>query len=143
MKRLGKSRTELYSLVAGLAFAVASLQAAGPDQLVGTWLTAEGKSKVEVAKCGDLYCGSITWMRMPQNDARNEDPSKRSRPLVGVRIVNNFRYDGGATWSGGTLYGPERGKSVDAKLVLVDDDTLEIRVSAGVIKKSIRWTRVR
>lgn len=127
----------------GLSLFAFLAQAAGPDQIIGNWLTPEGASKIDIAKCGDRYCGIIAWMQSPKNDVKNEDASKRGRPLVGAQIVNNFQYDGGNVYSGGKLYGPERGKSVDAKLVLVNDDTLEVRVSAGIVKKTVTWTRAK
>ncbi len=126
-----------------LTLTAAIAQAAGGDRIMGTWQTPNGESKIEIAKCGDAYCGKIAWMMNPKNDQRNEDKSKRGRPLVGAEIVSNFQFDGAASWTGGKLYGPERGKTVDAKLVMVNDDTLEVRVSAGVVKKTVTWTRAK
>lgn len=123
--------------------AAAALSAATADRIAGTWLTPNGLSKVEIAKCGDRYCGSIQWMQNPKNDRNNADPTLRSRPLVGVKILDGFQFDGGASWSGGTIYAPERGKTVDAKLVLTGDDSLEVKVSAGMVKKTVGWTRVK
>lgn len=116
------------------AFAVA----AGPDQILGTWLAA-GESKIEITKCGDSYCGTIVWMKSPHNDEHNEDASKRSRPLVGAQIATRLKFEG-SSWSG-KLYGPERGKTVDAKMTFKGDDQLEVKVSAGVARKTVIWTR--
>ena len=63
-------------------------------------------SKVEMAKCADRYCGTVTRMKTLRNDEKNEDASQRSRPLVGARIASGFTTDG----TGGKLYAPERGK---------------------------------
>lgn len=121
---------------------VAGLQAAsGPDRIVGTWVTAEGLSKIDIAKCGEKYCGTIAWMKSPHNDEKNEDPGKRGRALVGTQILSGFKYDGGDTYSGGSIYGPERGKTVKAKLELSGDGTLQIHAGSGIAKKTVTWTR--
>ena len=112
--------------------------AAEPDQILGTWLAA-GESKIEITKCGDAYCGAIVWMKTPRNDEHNEDASKRGRPLVGTQIARGLKFDG-SSWNG-KLYGPERGKTVDAKMTLERDDQLEVRASAGVAHKTVLWTR--
>jgi uncharacterized protein (DUF2147 family) len=122
--------------------AVGSLvQAASGDQIQGTWSPDNGReSKIEITRCGDRYCGVIVWMKMPRNDDKNVDPAQRSRPLVAARIMNNFKYDGSA-WVG-TLYSPERGKSVEAKFVLVNKNQIEIRETVGESKTNVIWRRV-
>jgi uncharacterized protein (DUF2147 family) len=109
------------------------------DAMLGTWLTPEGLSKIEVKKCGERYCGSIAWMKTPKNDEKNEDAKLKGRPLLGAQILSGFAADG----TGGKIYAPERGKLMDAKLVLAGEDKLEVRVSAGMIKKTVLWTRVK
>ena len=124
------------------ALTAASAVAAAPDQLLGTWLTPNGQSKIAITKCDDRLCGAITWMQTPRNDEKNADATQRQRPLVGAQIASGFQHDGGSSWNG-KLYAPERGKSMDAKLVLVADDSLEVRVSVGMVKKTVTWTRVK
>jgi uncharacterized protein (DUF2147 family) len=111
-----------------LVFALATFA----QSLSGTWLTPEGRSKVEIKPCGATHCGTIVWMQNPKNDEKNADPTLRARPLLGVQILN-----------GDKLYAPERGKTVDAKFALVTPDSLEIRVSLGLVKKTVTWTRVK
>lgn len=123
------------------ATATLNAQPAGGDRILGTWVTPNGASTIEIVKCGDAYCGSIKSMSKPANDEHNPDASLRKRPLLGVRILNGFKYEGADTWSGGTLYGPERGKEVSSKLVLTSAGSLEIKVNAGMAHKTITWTR--
>ena len=113
------------------------------DRILGLWKTPTGDSTIEVSKCGELFCGAIQSMPKPMNDVHNADASLRGRPLLGLQILKGFRYDGADTWSGGTLYGPERGKEVSPKLVLADAGSLEIRVSLGIARKTIVWTRAK
>jgi uncharacterized protein (DUF2147 family) len=100
--------------------------------LTGLWLTPEGLSKIEIKNCDAGQCGSIVWMKSPKNDEKNADPALKGRPLLGAQIVN-----------GNKIYAPERGKWMDAKLVLTSPDSLEVRVSAGMVKKTVVWTRAK
>jgi uncharacterized protein (DUF2147 family) len=126
-------RCVLFLLILGTAFG------ADGDAMLGTWLTPEGLSKIEVKKCESRYCGSIIWLKTPKNDEKNEDAKLKGRPLVGAQILSGFAADG----TGGKIYAPERGKLMDAKLVLAGEDKLEVRVAAGMIKKTVVWTRVK
>ncbi len=121
--------------------AVAAYGQTPAERIVGTWVTPNGGSKIEVVKCGAAYCGSIKWMKTPKNDANNPDAGLRKRSLVGVQILTGFTYAGNDTWSGGTLYGPERGKEVSPKLVLSAPATLDVKVSVGMVKKTVIWSR--
>jgi len=130
----------IYSFIAPLLLSLASAQASGPEQILGMWLTPNGESRIKISKCGELYCGTIAWMRNPKNDVNNSDPALKGRPLTGVQIASGFRFDGGNSFSGGKLYGPERGKTVEAKIV-VNGDSIDVKVSVGVVKKTVTWTR--
>ena len=78
--------------------AVAALAVASPALAAdphGVWVTEPGSSRIRIADCGGALCGSIVWLKDP-NDAEtqkprldkfNADASKRSRPLMGVTIV--------------------------------------------------------
>ena len=116
-------------------------QSSPADRILGTWVTPNQESTVEIVKCGDAYCGSIKSMKTPKNDARNPEASLRSRPLVGVQILAGFLYAGSDTWSGGTLYAPARGKNVNPDLTLNTPNTLDIKVKAGMMSKTVTWTR--
>jgi uncharacterized protein (DUF2147 family) len=113
------------------------------DRILGTWNTPNGESKIEIVKCGDAYCGSIKSMNKPMNDEHNPDAGLRNRSLVGIQILKGFKYSGPNTCSDGTLYGPERGKEVTPKIVLTNADSLDIKVTAGVARKTVTWTRVK
>src|SRR5262245_984928 len=61
---------------------------------VGVWLTQGGNSRIRIADCGGALCGTIIWLKepndeggKPKTDKNNSDAAKRSRPLIGVQIV--------------------------------------------------------
>src|SRR5205807_10118996 len=48
----------------------------------------------------------------PWTDKKNPDPSKRSRPLIGVMVFISMKPSGPGKWSG-TLYDTSRGVNVE------------------------------
>jgi len=128
-----------------------ALAAASADAILGTWLTDDGASKVEVraAKAADgstVYDGAIVWLKdatkdgQPLHDAHNADAALRSRPLMGLRVLSGFKAAGGG-WSGGTVYAPRAGKSFPAQLSIGADGRLQLKVDAGLLSKTDYWTR--
>ncbi len=114
-------------------------QAAGPqDAIVGTWLTEDGTSKVDVsasraADGSSVYSGKVLWLKDPMHDgapvrdANNEDAALRASPILGLEILSGFKATGAGAWTGGTLYSPRNGKSFPAELSLLADGRLEVQ----------------
>ena len=126
-------------------------RAAGPDAILGSWLTDDGASKVEVTatKAADgstVYDGKVVWLKkplrdgQPLRDANNADAALRSRPILGLAVLSGFKA-GGAGYSGGTVYSPRAGKAYPAELTLTADGRLELKVKAGLLNKTDYWTR--
>lgn len=139
-RRMLVSAITLIALVCG-AQSLTGAQA-GEDGLLGTWLAPDGASKIEIARCEDEYCGSIVWMAQPRTDEKNPNPELKGRPLVGAQILSGVTFAGGNTWAGGSIYSAKQGKSFKTKkLILSNDSTLDIEVSAGLFTKTMVWTR--
>ena len=127
------------------------------DTVLGVWQTAQGKSKVEVYQCGDKYCGKIIWLKKPvypesdemgmggqtKIDRMNPDESLRKRSMIGLTIIEGFKYDSELEWEDGTIYDPQSGKTYTSKMKLVDPGTLELRGYVGIplFGKTVTWTR--
>lgn len=126
-------------------------RAAAPDAIVGTWLTDDGASKVEIAavKAADgssVYQGKVAWLKeplrdgQPLRDANNADPALRGRPILGLVVLSGFKaVDGG--YGGGTVYSPRAGKAYPAELAIGADGRLQLKVKAGLLTKTEYWTR--
>jgi len=136
-------------VVAGLPFT--GHAAAPQDAIVGTWLTDDGASKVDVSasKAADgssVYAGKLTWLKEPMRDgkplrdANNADAGLRERPVLGIEILSGFKASA-AGWSGGTVYSPRAGKSFPADLSIAPDGRLQLKVKAGIMSKTDYWTR--
>jgi uncharacterized protein (DUF2147 family) len=96
---------------------------------------------------GGGLCASIASLRQPNDpqtgkpktDINNVDPSKRSRPIVGLQIFIGLRPDGANKWTG-QIYNPEDGKTYDANVVLENANTLKVQGCVLFICKTKTWT---
>ena len=114
----------------------------------GDWLTPKGGGKVHIAACGAKLCGTITWLRratdkagQPLKDSVNPDPALRTRPVVGMTILRNFKPAGADRWGGGSIYNPGDGKTYDSKLSINPDGTLKVDGCIAVFCVAQTWTR--
>lgn len=118
--------------------------------VTGTWLSADGGTKVRVSECGsNKLCGRVVWLNepidpatgKPKTDKRNSDPAKRSRPLIGVPVVNGMTPSGDNKWSG-KIYNADDGKTYDAHVTLVSADAMRVQGCVlSVLCKSQTWKR--
>jgi uncharacterized protein (DUF2147 family) len=120
------------------------------EEPTGTWLTQTGGSKIKVADCGGALCGTITWLKepndpetgKPKTDKHNSDASKRSRPLIGVQIVLGMKPAGAGKWAG-QVYNAEDGKTYSGNLTFTGGNSLQLQGCAlgGLVCKGQTWTK--
>jgi len=138
-----------FGLFAAAALAVASPALAADPH--GVWLTEPGTSRIRIADCGGALCGTIVWLKDP-NDAEtqkpkldkfNADASKRSRPLMGVTIVIGMKPAGTDKWSG-QVYNAEDGKTYSGSVTMLGANALKLEGCAlgGLLCKAQTWSRV-
>jgi uncharacterized protein (DUF2147 family) len=143
-------RTIATALVTATALSVAA--AAEPSAL-GEWTTEGGKARVRIEPCAadaSELCGVITWSYRPPDagtgplvDIHNQDPKLRSRPIVGLPLIQSFKPAGAGAWDGGTIYDPEGGKTYKSKMRLQGPDTLEVDGCVLFFCQSQTWRRHR
>ena len=118
------------------------------DAILGTWLTDENKAKIEIYKENGSYHGRIIWLKEPLNeqgqpkvDKHNHDKTKRARPILGMNLIQGFKFSDGK-WEGGEIYDPENGKTY-ACVIKLKGDKLEVRGYVGMTMfgKTVTWTR--
>ena len=152
-------RRRSYGMIAVLVAAVLGPLSgwAAPADILGLWNNAEKDAKIEVAMCGDRYCGTIVWLRepnypegskdgtpgTPKLDHNNPDPARRKAPIIGLQIVQGFRFAGDDRWIDGTVYDPKNGKTYQGKMTLISPDRLDLRGFIGIslIGRTTTWTR--
>jgi uncharacterized protein (DUF2147 family) len=148
-------RAAVLALAAGAASAADAPSAAG-DRVLGLWLTEKGDAQVRVERVGDRYQGEIVWLKEPlypadddqgmagrtKVDRENPDAARRGRPIIGLRIVEGFRFIDGE-WRDGRIYDPENGKSYKCRMWF-EGETLRLRGFIGIslLGRSTSWTRV-
>lgn len=115
----------------------------------GLWLTRNGESIVNVAPCSQGICGQLIWLAEDAGgsrvtkDKKNKDRNLRKQPLVGLNLLSFVNPQGKNNWSG-RIYNPGDGNTYTAKLMLKDNNTLEVSgcALAGLICKEQDWYRI-
>lgn len=114
-------------------------QDAEGDAIVGLWETGTGKARVNIIKSGNYYYGRIVWLREPNNeegkpkvDKNNPEESKRTVPLMGLRMLAGFEFKGKNLWEDGTIYDPESGSTYSCTISMTDKNTMNIRGFIGI-----------
>ena len=143
-------------------FAALSAMAGDGDAIVGVWATDPegegGQAHIEISAVGDEYSGKIVWLEEPlytaddedgevgepKIDKNNPDPALQTRPIMGLQLMEGFKYDGKGTWKKGTIYDPDNGKTYKSKVRLGDDGVLSVRGYIGIsmIGRTSKWTLV-
>jgi len=119
------------------------------DDVVGVWLTA-GKepAKIQVYRSGDKYYGKIVWLKYPEKDgkprmdSKNPDKSKQSQQVIGLVILQHFKFDDDE-WTDGDIYDPESGKTYSCTLSLKEKNILKVRGYVGIslLGRTEIWNR--
>jgi uncharacterized protein (DUF2147 family) len=114
-------------LLAAVILAPGQSEASDPT---GFWVKpdSERNAKIEITKCGRgnaQLCSKIVWIENPNDsrgrplhDVRNENPSMRDRPILGMPLFTGLTRSGPGTWTG-KIYNPEDGNTYAATLTVV------------------------
>jgi uncharacterized protein (DUF2147 family) len=143
-------------LFMSLILTASSAFGADEDQILGIWNTA-GSTRTEIFKCGENYCGKIVELKepnfpaddkrgmagQPKVDRNNPDPDLKTRPVLGLQMLEGFTYSGGNVWKGGRIYDPNNGKLYKCKMTLTAPNQLGVRGYIGIswIGRTEIWTR--
>ena len=137
-------------------FLTATTHASG-DDILGLWNNQEKDARIEIYHCGEKYCGKIFSLKepnypegskegvpgTPKLDHNNPDPALRQTPIIGLKIMHDFVYEGDNKWLSGKVYDPENGKTYSGKMMLVSPNQLKLRGFIGIslIGRTDIWTR--
>jgi uncharacterized protein (DUF2147 family) len=118
----------------------------------GKWITIDdetGKKKsiVELYKADGKLYGKILYLfpregREPNPKCTKCTDDRKNKPLVGLQIVRNLKWDG-EEWYGGTIVDPENGKVYTVKIWVDPDnpDKLNVRGYIGPFFRTQNWVR--
>jgi uncharacterized protein (DUF2147 family) len=133
-----------HAFVAAVGFVIAATLVPGQAQAAsadptGFWRKAEQgerPGKFEIFRCGrgnKLLCAKIIWLQnpldsrgRPLHDVRNENPSMRDRPIMGLPIINGMQQVAGNQWKG-SIYNPEDGNTYSATLTVLSRNQINVK----------------
>ncbi len=146
----------LFILAAMTLTAAPVLGAAEGGSIFGVWLTEGGASKLEIAPCGDnKACARVIWIKNPtyvngkdgpvgteKIDRQNPDPSLRSRPILGLQVMEGLTLEG-EWWKNGSCYDPQTGRTYQCKMQLESPTELKLRgfIGFSLLGRSYTLTR--
>ena len=96
----------------------------------------------------EALCAKIVWLKDPKDskgrplhDIRNEDPSMRGRPIVGLQIFTGLAPSAPGTWTG-KIYNPEDGHTYTATLTVLSRKEIKLRgCKAWLLCGEKQWLR--
>ena len=119
---------------AAVAVALGAASPALAQNLEGKWAKPKKSVIVNVARCGDAYCGTVSWAT-----AKNRD--KGATP--GTRVLSGLKPAGAGVYKG-SAFEPKRKLSGSATVHQVGDNVMIVKGCAvmGLFCKEQRWTRI-
>lgn len=113
-------------------------QAAAAAPIEGRWRSPGGNSIINVAPCGEAWCGTVAWA----SARAKKDAAKATNELVGTQLLTDVKPAGTDRWNG-RLFIPDKNMRVTAKLEMASG---QLKVSGCLAGKSLckstLWTRV-
>ena len=134
------------------ALLLASPAAAQTSTPVGVWLHPNKRIEIEIKPCGDRLCAELVWLErpygddgLPRADVKNKNPALRTRPLLGLNVLQGLRAAGENNWEDGEIYNPDDGENYRARMSIEKGGDLRIRafVLLPLLGKTLIWTPVR
>ena len=126
-----------------------------PETLNGVWLTEDESATIIISQSGDIWNGEIAWLKEPIEtdkkspaygkepiDFRNPDESKQTRKIMGLKLLENFKWTG-KKFDSGTIYDPDSGKTYKCKITFKGKDRIKVRGYIGIslLGETEIWTR--
>jgi uncharacterized protein (DUF2147 family) len=104
------------------------------EAILGKWMNAEKDLKVEVYKQNGQYRAKVIWFDCIKGttmtdyfDKKNPDKALRTRPWLGLEVLNALNYNGGTEWNNGNIYDPNSGYTFRSVCRLTNPNTLKVR----------------
>jgi uncharacterized protein (DUF2147 family) len=127
----------------GLVLASGAYSALAADP-TGDWQVADGVANIRVAQCNGNMWGVVAWEKVPGGkDSHNPDPSKQSRPTLGMPILLAMKKKPGVDAWEGQVYNAKDGQTYSSTIKPVGANQLEIQGCVlGFLCGGETWNRV-
>jgi uncharacterized protein (DUF2147 family) len=118
---------------------------------VGVWLHPDKRIEIEIAPCGNRLCAKIVWFKRPNGDdgqpladVKNKDPALRTRPLLGLNVLQGLRAIDENDWVDGEVYNPDDGLSYQTRMSIESNGNLRVRafILLPMLGHTLIWTPV-
>lgn len=147
-------------LLAGTLATAAGWADEPSDAIVGYWMVDSRDAVIQLQPDGDRYEGRIAWLKQatygpqdgpqldgkPVTDRENPDQSQRSRPLLGLRMLWDLRYDADDhKWRDGRVYNSDDGRTYHCELWMDGPNRLKVRgyVGFSLFGGTTTWSRTK
>lgn len=123
-------------------------------KVLGTWLTQDGDSKVEITQKEDgSFYGQVIWLKNPTEedgtdklDKHNPDEALKKQKIMGLELLKSFEYDEDENeWTDGTIYDPKSGNTYKCYMWFDGNpNKLQVKgyIGFSLIGKKVSWTRI-
>src|SRR4051812_665332 len=82
------------------------------NDIIGNYMVPSKDGSIQIYLNQGKYFGKIILNKDPSKlDVNNPDKEKQNRKVLGLNILNDFKFDGDDTWENGTIYDPKNGKT--------------------------------
>jgi len=118
--------------------ALAAPATAAPS-LEGKWANPKRSVIVDVARCGDAFCGTVAWA----NENNKRKAAAKGNRLIGARILTDLKPAGNGTYKG-RAFEPKRNLRGSATVRQIGPNVMVVTGCAvlGMLCKEQRWIRV-
>lgn len=118
----------LLPLIAVL-FTFGNLKAQTADKIMGKYWSPKKDGKIEIYKVADKYFGKIISGNKPTKDNKNPNPQLRTREVIGMVFLTNFKYLD-EQYQDGEIYDPTSGKTYNCNMWM-ENQNLKVRGFLG------------
>ena len=130
---------QLFASLAALSLAATAAPAIASAPFEGRWVNPKKSVIIEVAPCGQAYCGTVVWAT---DRAKANARKGGTANLIGTRLISGVRQTGNGTYKGRGFV-PKQNIHAPATIRVAGNNTLIVKGCAlGFICKEQRWTRV-
>ncbi len=114
-------------------------QAATAAPIEGRWRSPGGNSIIDVAPCGDSWCGTVAWA----SARAKKDAAKATSQLVGTQLLTEVKPAGENRWNG-RIFIPDKNMRLTAKIEVAPAGQLKVSgcLAGKSLCKSQLWTPV-
>ena len=126
-------------MLAGSVAILLAAQAAAAAPIEGRWRSPGGNSIIDVARCGEGWCGTVAWA----SARAKKDAEKATKALVGTQLLTGVKAAGEGRWNG-RIFIPDRNMRLTAKIEMAPGGELKVSgcLAGKALCKSQLWTPV-